>query len=83
MGADPLAWIWFVFTQVVPYLLRESVKMMAAAANEHPAGAVLAVLVALGIWQLMEVGMWFVRKTWVVLVAAAVALTALGIMGRL
>lgn len=43
-----------MITDVVPYLVRETVGMIAGAVGQHPAGLLLAVLVALGLWKLVE-----------------------------
>ena len=83
MGTDPLAWIWFVLTEVVPYLVVESVRLVAGAASQHPAGLVLAVLVALGLWQVLQAALWFLRKAWVAVLVAVVIAVALSSMGRL
>ena len=83
MESDPLAWVWFVFTTVIPYLIEQTVGMVAAAVREHPAGLLLAALVALGLWQVVQAALWFLRKTWVLLLVAAVLAVALSSMGRL
>jgi len=81
IGGDPYGWIFYVVTTVVPYLVRETVLMVAAAVAEHPAGLVLALLAFLGLWKLMEALFWVLRRAWIpLLVAAGVGLVVSGLV---
>ena len=81
MGTDPYGWTVYVITEVVPYLVRETMRMVAGAVAEHPAGLLLAVLAALGLWKLMEALFWVLRKAWIpLLFATVVGLVVTGVL---
>jgi len=81
MGDDPYGWVTYVITVVVPYLVRETVGMVAAAVAAHPAGLALAVLAALGLWKLLEALFWVLRKAWIpLLFATVVGLVVTGVL---
>lgn len=78
-GDDPLGWLVFVITEVIPYLLGEAARGIGEAFRRNPLWVVLGVLVTLGLWKLLEFALWVVRKAWL-----AILLTvALGIAGLL
>lgn len=76
-GDDPFGWLAFVIAEVLPYLLREMGRGIAEVFSRNPLMVVLGVLVALGLWKLLEFALWVVSKAWLAIVLAA----ALGVIG--
>jgi len=82
-GDDPLAWLLFVITEVIPYLLGQAARGIGEAFQEYTLWAVLGVLTVLGIWKLLEFAFWVIRKAWLAILLAAVLGIAASVLLRL
>lgn len=82
-GDDPLGWLAFVVTEVIPYLLREAGRGIAEIFQKHALWATLGALAALGLLKLLEFAFWVARKAWLAILLAAVLGVAGAVLMRL
>ena len=74
----PVAWTIYVLVEVIPYLVRESARALWG----NLLWMVLAALVTLCVWKVLDLVFWVVRKAWVVVLVGAVLAVAGGVVLR-
>lgn len=73
-------WVIYLFAEVIPYLLWEAGRTLVEFTRTSPWGTALGILVAVGLWKLLELVLWALRRAWIpILAGTAITLAALAV----
>ena len=77
---DGAEWVIYLFAEVIPYLFREAGRTLVESIRISPWQTALGILVALGVWKLLGLVLWVLRRAWIpVLAGTAITLGALAL----